>query len=447
MLIKPIPNQPDQKYYLVNFDKDGKERFGGQDGIAGSELLKELKTGNYTDVFIMSHGWMGDVPAAIAQYDKWIPNLFSCQADIEAMKKKRPGFKPLFVGLHWPSLPWGDEDSDGSFGFDPQSEVKKIIKSTVDDYVERLGKVRGIRKPLTTIVTAALDEHSTLPEDVRAAYLELGKKLGLASGSDNAALDADVRNYDPEQMFQDALKQENEEFQTGSFSKPSFFGTLLSPLRTFSFWQMKSRARQFGEGGANAFLRAMQKTAAETGREVHFHLMGHSFGCAVVSAMAAGKPGDKTTQAPVDSMTLVQGALSIWAYCPSIPKDGGKPGYFNPMIKGTRVRGPIVTTQSEFDRAVGFFYKIGAGVAGQVSFAGELPTIGALGAFGIQGMDVITEGLKMKPVNELYDFKPGKVYNLESSEVIKIGGGFAGAHSDISHPEVAHALWQAVLAA
>ena len=72
MLIKPIPNQPGQKYYLVNFDKDGKERFGGQDGVPSSELLKELKTGGYTDVIIMSHGWMGDVPAAIAQYDKWI---------------------------------------------------------------------------------------------------------------------------------------------------------------------------------------------------------------------------------------------------------------------------------------------------------------------------------------------------------------------------------------
>ncbi|MGH9802936.1 MAG: hypothetical protein ACRD82_21420, partial [Blastocatellia bacterium] len=138
MLIKPIPNT-DQKYYLVNFDKDGKERFGGEDGLPSSELLKELKSGAYTDVIVMSHGWMGDVPAAIEQYDKWIPNLFTCQADIEAMKQKRPGFKPLFVGLHWPSLPWGDEENNGSFGFDPQSEVGKIIKATVDDYAARLG--------------------------------------------------------------------------------------------------------------------------------------------------------------------------------------------------------------------------------------------------------------------------------------------------------------------
>ncbi|MBP6820132.1 MAG: hypothetical protein KA368_01240 [Acidobacteria bacterium] len=446
MLIKPIPNS-DQKYYLVNFDKDGKERFGGAEGVPSSEMLKELKNGGYTDVIIMSHGWMGDVPAAIEQYNKWIPNLFTCPADIEAMKAKRPGFKPLYVGLHWPSLPWGDEESDGSFGFDPQSEVAKIIKATVDDYAARLGNVRGIRRPLKTIVTAALGEHTTLPDNVRAAYLALGKALGFESGSDKTKIDAGIQNFDPEQMFQEALKQESEDFQVGSFSKTSFFGSLLSPLRTFSFWEMKSRARQFGESGGNALLRAIQKTMTDAGREAHIHLMGHSFGCAVVSAIAAGKPGDTTPQAAVDSMTLAQGALSIWAYCPSIPKDGGRPGYFTQMIKNARVRGPIVTTQSEFDRAVGFFYKIGSGVAGQVSFAGELPTIGALGAFGIQGMDLITEGLKMKSATEPYNFKPGRIYNLESSDVIKNGGGFVGAHSDIVHPEVAHALWQAALAA
>jgi len=52
----------------------------------------------------------------------------------------------------------------------------------------------------------------------------------------------------------------------------------------------------------------------------------------------------------------------------------------------------------------------------------------------------------MKPVSQPYNFKPGRIYNLESSNVIKNGGGFSGAHSDIAHPEVAHALWQAALA-
>lgn len=445
MLIRPVPGTQFQ-YYLINYDQNGNERFGGQEGVSSSGMLDEFKTGGYTDVIIMSHGWMGDVPAAINQYDRWMPNLFTVPADIEAMKKKRPGFKPLLVGLHWPSLPWGDEDNDGSFGFDLNSEAGKIVAAAVDDYAKRLGDTPEIRKHLETILTAALDEHDSLPDDVRQAYVALSKSLGFADGSEQAAIDADQATPDPDQIFREAAQQEQLDLETGSFGKMSFFGNLLSPLRTFSFWRMKSRARTFGESGAHALLRTMQKIAADAGRQVDFHLMGHSFGCIVVTAMAAGKPTDPPLQTPISSITLAQGALSIWAYSPNIKLDGGSPGYFNPLLKKGCVKGPIVTTQSEHDRAVGTFYKIGAGVAGQVSFGAEMPRIGALGAFGIQGVDNLTEGLVMKSVNENYGFKPGRIYNLESSNVIKNGSGFSGAHSDIVHPEVAHALWQAALA-
>jgi hypothetical protein len=44
-----------------------------------------------------------------------------------------------------------------------------------------------------------------------------------------------------------------------------------------------------------------------------------------------------------------------------------------------------------------------------------------------------------------YDFVPGRVHNIEASQIIATGGGPSGAHSDIVHPEVAHAFWQAVL--
>jgi len=57
----------------------------------------------------------------------------------------------------------------------------------------------------------------------------------------------------------------------------------------------------------------------------------------------------------------------------------------------------------------------------------------------------ITEGLTMREKNHQYDFKPGRVYNLESSGVIRKKALLVGAHSDIAHPEVAHAWWQAVM--
>ena len=59
------------------------------------------------------------------------------------------------------------------------------------------------------------------------------------------------------------------------------------------------------------------------------------------------------------------------------------------------------------------------------------------------GLDIID--MKMLSLQESYNFKSGKVYNLESSEFISdvSGGGLGGAHSDIAKPEVAHAVWSA----
>src|SRR3546814_6529182 len=35
------------------------------------------------------------------------------QADRDAIRAQGPGYRPLIVGVHWPSLPWGDEKLSG----------------------------------------------------------------------------------------------------------------------------------------------------------------------------------------------------------------------------------------------------------------------------------------------------------------------------------------------
>src|SRR3546814_19343642 len=106
--------------------------------------------------------------------------------------------------------------------------------------------------------------------------------------------------------------------------------------------------------------------------------MGDSFGCIVVSAAIAGEPG-ATPPKPVASAFLAQGALSLWAYCGDVD---GKPGYFHRIAKGGQVRGPIVTTRSVHDTAVGRYYPMGARLSGSRPLA-ELPTYGGVGSFAI----------------------------------------------------------------
>ena len=244
----------------------------------------------------------------------------------------------------------------------------------------------------------------------------------------------DHEPFDPEVSFQ--LAQAESQASFGGID----WGGVLSPLRQLSFWTMKKRARSIGGGGMHAFVHELQDDLPAA-----IHLMGHSFGCIVVSSILRGD-GRSTLSVPVDSVVLVQGALSLWAYCPDIPKAPGTPGFYSSVVSGGRVRGPIVTTQSTFDTAVGRFYPLAAGLAGQVDFgpgSDDLPTYGGLGTFGARGLSSGVVSGQIEPVTHQYGFAPGTIYNLDGSAYIKNGDGGSGAHSDIDGPEVAHVIWQA----
>jgi hypothetical protein len=439
MPIEKIPNS-DIEYYLLAYDKKGQERqddpHAGASGLLSEKVEDELRDQPITDVFFISHGWKGDVPAAKEQYVNWIGAMIACEEDWEKIRQVRTNFRPLLIGLHWPSLPWGDEDLDVSalsftVGEDP-------IADLVDDVADKIVDTAPARQALRTIFEAAMDDisPSTLPPKVVDAYKLLQEEAGLSGDGPGASPGADAEKFDPEQSYQS-------ETQEVSFGNSSF-GGLLSPLQQLSFWAMKARAKDFGERGAGNLLRKLQHIVED--RDTRFHLMGHSFGCIVVSATVAGTGGNSPLIQPVHSMFLVQGALSLWSYCSDIPVVAGKSGYFHSIIGDNKVSGPIVSTQSEHDTAVGLLYPLAAGAKEQVVFAlGELPKYGAVGAYGIRGPEVTIVDMEMLSIDKRYGFEKGKCYNLESSKIIRNGGGVSGAHSDIAHPEVAHAFWEAVI--
>jgi hypothetical protein len=142
--------------------------------------------------------------------------------------------------------------------------------------------------------------------------------------------------------------------------------------------------------------------------------------------------------------------VSLWAFGDQI-RGEARPGYFNPWVRRSAVRGPIVVSRSIFDSAVGKLYPWASAVSfADPSFATtfeddlDLPVHGAIGAFGIRGLNGAI-ALDMLGATGTYGFEAGKTYNLEASKFIRKGGGVSGAHSDIDGPEVAHALWQAAL--
>jgi hypothetical protein len=437
-------------YHLVCYDASGRER-SGEHGLASDQLLAAIADERPTDVFIFSHGWNGDPEGAVAQYGRWVDTMAAQAVYGDMLRAQADGFRPALVGLHWPSKAWADEElSSLSYGVTESATTQSVVEPAGDpaqrlaaDYADRLGDGPEAREAIRTIVDSAFRDAAppTLPDDVREAYRRLDASLGRQPDGVGAAPGDDRDEFDSEDVYQTALLMDVvDPLPYGGFT----LGGVLAPLRVVTFWEMKRRACSFGETGAAALLGRLQQAAPGS----RFHIMGHSFGCIVASAAVAGPPGMPGSRQAVDTLILAQGALSLWSFCSDIPSRSGRAGYFRRVIADRLVRGPTIVTTSTHDRAVRVFYPLGAGARRQVAYADEgLPVYGGVGTFGIRGPGIQIHDEVLKGVDEVYEFQPGAVNNLNADAVIAISAGISGAHSDICHPEVAHAVWSAVAAA
>jgi hypothetical protein len=429
-------------WYLIAFDKSGRERTTDPDGgVLSERLLEELRAGGTTDIFLMSHGWKSDLPAAREQNNEWISAMIGCRDDLASARSRCPGFRPVIAGLHWPSLPFGDEEFGAADGTRVGLERMPRTEDLIDTYADRIADSGPARAALRTIFESAVrkSDPAVLPSEVAEAYRTLNREAGLDAAGPGAAPGGDREPFDPESSYQNARGAGAS--SPATFAEPGMSG-VLGPLWQLSFWQMKRRANRFGEAGGRNLLERIRETAPAA----RLHLMGHSFGCIVMAAMLAGPRGRAPLPRPVETLFLAQGALSLWSFCSRIELAEGVPGYFRSVISDSQVGGALIATTSRFDCALGKFYPLAAGVAHQIGFAvGELPRYGAVGVYGIQGPDTAAESMHMKPASERYGFHHGGIYNLSGDDYIRQGSGAAGAHSDIAHAEVAHAYWEGIL--
>ncbi|MDQ1922305.1 hypothetical protein [Massilia pseudoviolaceinigra] len=401
-------------------------------GPISARAIQTVVEDGITDVFLWSHGWKGAVRDAVDQYDRWIGAFAARSADRAQMLQRQPGFKEMHIGFHWPSLAWGNEALAPGASFAPGSGAS--VQSLEDHYASELGDTPAVRAALHKLFADLRTNCAEydLTDAAREAYLELDQALALGDGGAPGDGAADRAKFDPDQALVD---DDNVAFGGGALAS-----RLLAPLRQLTFWTMKKRAKTVGEDGLHPLLVKLQQSAPA----LRIHLMGHSFGCIVMSSAVLGRQAGAALVRPIDSCVLVQGATSLWAFARSNPLQSDVPGYFSNILANKLVRGPLVCTQSKYDYAVGKIYPWAAGVANQVSFG--LPQFGAIGTHGICG---IADGkaLFMHAQADAYQFAPGCVYNVDGSQYIRKLDGLSGAHSDIAGPEVAHLIWQAAMSA
>ena len=289
---------------------------------------------------------------------------------------------PLGVAVHWPSKPFADADlgrTDAVEGVWPALQHQVVSRAATG--AERL------------LVELCRAEVPASPEEEAELDVLLSRVLGRGTRG----------------------------------------GMVPSLFQALSFWTMKRRAGEVVERLGRETLVPLWR---DLGHAPRLHLIGHSFGAKLVTSAVLGG-------ARPESLTLLLGAFSAFAFTPQVP-GFKRPGLYHRVVAERQVQGPIVVLRSDHDTALGTFYRAAtthgevgrdpARTAGGLRRTDSVVATSALGAVGARGVgapkldlvDVQQTGIATYPI-----------VNIDGSAVVRAREPLVGAHRDIYHYEIA----------
>src|SRR5215467_8327439 len=323
-----------------------------------------------TDVIVVSHGWNNTQEQAEEFYTTLFTNFATVASDQLQNKKM------AIVGVIWPSKRFTDvvnaavaeQARGGGAGLGTSSTAAdETIKAKLDVIATMFDK-KAAKK-----ITAAKNQIDKLESDLDARRKFVDELRGLldesaADEEDNSAL---FFKLDGAVMLE-KLKMPTPVVSSGGGSRGGAASIGANPATTpaggaaglgdifsgvkagairflnyLAYYEMKKRAGTVGQQGVGPMLDRLAD------RVQRIHLVGHSFGCRVVTAAAATSTTDK-----LRSMSLLQAAFSHNSFSRSMN------GFFRTVVDNKRIKGPIVVTYTSNDRAVGIAYPAASRLAG-----------------------------------------------------------------------------------
>ena len=431
-------------YVAARFDNDG---------AALNKQEVTLPAGT-TDVIVASHGWNNTQEQAEEFYTELFGNFAAVAADQVQNKKV------AIVGVIWPSKRFTDvvdaavaeQGRGGGAGFGASSTAAdETIKAKLDviatmfdkkaakkitvakKQIEKLESDLDARRKFVDELRSLLDESAAHEEDNSALFFKLDGSVMLeklkmptplvpsGGGSGGGAASVGARRTTTPAGGAAGLGDIFSGIKSGA----------IRFLNYLAYYEMKKRAGTVGQKGVGPMLDRL------AGNVQRIHLVGHSFGCRVVTAAAATSTTDK-----LQSMSLLQAAFSHNGFSRSMN------GFFRSVVDNHRIKGPIVITYTSNDRAVGIAYPVASRLAGTVASAlGDAnDKFGGLGRNGAQKMEQgeVVQGVdRLLAVGGSYSWQSGRFHNLESSKyIVNPGGG--DAHMFVTGKEVAWAISRAM---
>ncbi len=416
----------------------------------------EIAAAGIDNLFVFSHGW-NDQPAAGRSLYENMFALIATAAD-QHPELGRVGF----AGIVWPSIWWPDQagSAGGPTATAAQSieapaagpvnvntamtgaEIASSMGQSFDPATQAVIAQMGtlIDQGIDLAATGATDAQQT--QNVQAFHQLLQQVTAAAVGATEDSGESAL--FDSTQPVVDYGKLADTMGSGASTGAAESFGIdfgkiwsgAKDALRVASFWQMKSRAGAVGRHGLGPLLELLHGRSVGT----RVHLIGHSFGARLVSNALIGISSPNAS--PVASLLLIQGAFSHWSFA-GADMPFGVAGSLNGSAAS--VHGPLLSTFSKSDWAVGVWYPKASFLAGDFVQAQEVPKWGGMGSDGFQSSSPAAD-LTVGPSGTPYHLAPGTFHRVDANTCIAdtAQSAFAGAHCDIVHPEIA---WLAACAA
>jgi hypothetical protein len=395
-------------YIEVTFDSSGTL-------ISDGGLPQAVAASDITDVFVFSHGWNNSQDSARRLY----LGMFTLLANQLGARKN----SCVAVGVLWPSLLFPEDDATTPDTPSTGKQLAEALKPAFPDAWNHLDEMGRL-----------IDQQ---PQDVAqlVKFHQLASGLvttpGLAKEDEGPA--AAITASPSAVLGHAAAMAKTPDGDAQSISNPfkALWSGAREVLRTMSYYEMKNRAGVIGRNGLGPLLNKV----APDGSTLRIHLMGHSFGARLVSYSLTGLPDAAVGPAsPVKSLLLIQAAFSHFAFADPTPCRAVPRGSL--ATARNRVDGPLLSTFSRADRAVGWWYPTASMLAHQDSESLTDPAY-QWGGMGHDGFQQSPAGVTLALEANTYPFAQDGIYLLDANTVIKKPlSAFSGAHSDIVHDEI-----------
>ncbi|SOE03455.1 alpha/beta hydrolase [Blastococcus haudaquaticus] len=401
----------DNPFWLLQYDKRGASR----SPETLDEARRAVRSADFTDVVVFSHGWNNDWDAATTRYDEFVDGLVGQLPD-------DPDRRVLLLGIFWPS----------ALLVMPGERAPVMAAAVGDDpYTEALDAVTDELDPADADRVRTLSAKSQLDDDEST---ELAQLLAPVYRAEGPELGDEAEPPAPEEL--------TKVWRSGpppgaARASSSTWGTVddrrngvqaagllqyLDPrnaIRGASVWLMKDRAGRVGSAAVGPLVR---EALAES--EARVHLVGHSFGGKVVLSALCAEPVAR----PVHSVLLLQPAVNHLCFASAGP-DGPAGGYRTALERTVR---PVFSTYSRHDAPLTKFFHWALRRDSDLREpmpAGwpEPPSrFAALGGFGPHGADDDTARIELRSVGDPYVFPDGRrLVGVDSSASIRSHGGIS----------------------